>query len=110
MAQKNQEKKLKFKKGDEVIMLIGKDRGKKGKIIKVLPHANKVVVEGLNLIKKHLRPKRQGEKGEIVSLPRPVNASNVALWCSSCGKGVRVGYRFEGDKKIRICKKCQQLI
>lgn len=110
MIQKTQEKKLKFKKGDEVIMLVGKDRGKKGKIIKVLPGDNKIVVEGLNLIKKHLRPKRQGEKGEIVSLPRPVNVSNVALWCSSCGKGVRVGYRFEGDKKIRICKKCQQLI
>ncbi|MGB9848093.1 MAG: 50S ribosomal protein L24 [Minisyncoccia bacterium] len=110
MEEKKVKKSLKFKKGDEVIMLTGKDRGKRGKIIKVLPDKNKVVVEGLNLIKKHLRPKRQGEKGEIINLPRPVDASNVALWCSTCGKGVRAGYRFEGDKKIRICKKCQQLI
>ena len=103
-------KELKYKKGDEVIILIGKDRGKKGKIIKVIPKNNQVIVEGLNLVKKHLRPKRQGEKGEMVSLPRAIDASSIALWCSSCGRGVRVGYRLEGDKKIRICKKCQQLI
>jgi len=102
--------KIKVKKGDEVIVLKGKDRGKKGKVIKVLPKEGRVVVEGLNLVKKHLRPKRQGEKGEIIAVPRAINVSNVALWCPTCGKGVRVGYRIEGDKKIRICKKCQQLI
>jgi len=101
---------IKIKKGDEVIMLKGKDRGKRGKVIKVLPKEGKVVVEGLNLVKKHLRPKRQGEKGEIIAVPRAVYACNVALWCPTCGKGVRVGYRIEGDKKLRICKKCQQLI
>jgi len=93
-----------------VIILTGKDRGKKGKIIKVLPKKNKVIVEGLNLVKKHRRPTRQGEKGEIISVPRPIDASNVAIWCSVCGRKTRVGYRLEGDKKLRICKKCQQLI
>jgi large subunit ribosomal protein L24 len=110
MKEKKEKNNLKIKKGDEVIILIGKDRGKKGKVIKVLPKENKVVVEGLNLVKKHNRPKKQGEKGETISVPRPINISNVSLFCSSCGKKTRVGYRLEGDKKLRICKKCQQLI
>ena len=102
--------KIKIKKGDEVIMLAGKDRGKKGKILRVLRKNSKVEVAGLNMIKKNRRPTKQGEKGEIVSLPRPVDISNVALYCSSCGKGVRVGYRLSGDKKLRICRKCQNTI
>ncbi|HOK20612.1 MAG TPA: 50S ribosomal protein L24 [Candidatus Paceibacterota bacterium] len=103
-------KNLKIKKGDEVIILAGKDRGKKGKVIKVLPKRGAVVVEGLNLVKKHRHPKRQGEKGEIISVPRPIDVSKVAIWCSTCGRQTRVGYRFDGDKKLRICKRCQQLI
>lgn len=107
---------MKIKKGDNVIMLSGKDRGKTGKIIHVFftrrssgeggPNGNKIVVEGLNLVKKHLRARKQGQKGQIVSKERAVSASSVALVCKSCGKQTRVGFKIEGENKIRICKKC----
>ncbi|OGN00341.1 MAG: 50S ribosomal protein L24 [Candidatus Yanofskybacteria bacterium RIFCSPHIGHO2_02_FULL_41_29] len=107
---------MKIKKNDNVIMLSGKDRGRKGKITHVFftrrslgiggRDGNTVVVEGLNLVKKHLRAKKQGQKGQIVSKERAVNASSVALVCKSCGKQTRLGYKVEGENKIRICKKC----
>lgn len=102
---------MKIKKGDTVKMLAGKDRGKTGKVIKVDSSFKKAVIEGLNLLKKNKRPKRQGEKGEIVSIPRAVDISNVALLCPHCKKAARVGYLLEDadskNKKTRICKKCQ---
>ncbi len=98
---------MKIKSGDKVLMLVGKDKGKIGKVMKVFPKKNKVVVEGLNLCKKHYRPRREGEKGEIVEIPRPVDVSNVALICPNCEKPTRVGYRFENGKKVRYCKKCK---
>jgi len=102
---------MKIKKGDKVKMTKGKDRGKVGKVIKVFPRENKVIVEGLNLIKKHLKPRREGQKGEIVSLPRKVFVSNVMLICPLCHQATRVGYRsFAKGKKVRICKKCQEEI
>lgn len=97
---------MKLRKGDNVIMLSGKDCGKKAKIILVLPDDNRVVVEGLNLIKKHVRARKQGQKGQIISKERAVSASSVALVCKSCGKSTRVGYKLEGENKMRICKKC----
>ena len=105
-----EQKKIKIKKGDEVIMLNGKDKGKKGKVLKIIRKSNRVIVEGLNLVKKNLKPKKQGEKGEIISMPRSVNISNVAIFCSRCNKGVRVGFRLSGDQKMRICRKCQETI
>ena len=104
------QQKVKIKKGDEVIMLNGKDKGKKGKVLKIIKKSNRVIVEGLNLVKKNLKPKKQGEKGEIISMPRSVNISNVAIFCSRCNKGVRVGFRLSGDQKMRICRKCQETI
>ncbi len=101
---------MKVKKGDLVLIIRGKDRGKTGKIIKSLPKEKKVVVEGLNMVKKHIRPKRQGEKGKIIEIPRPIFSSNVKLICPSCHKATRVGYRKENDKKFRFCKKCSSLI
>jgi len=98
---------MKIKSGDKVLMLVGKDKGKIGKVMKVFPKKNKVVVEGLNLCKKHYRPRREGEKGEIVEISRPVDVSNVALICPNCEKPTRVGYRFENGKKVRYCKKCK---
>ena len=98
---------MKLRKGDNVIMLGGKDKGKKGKIILTLPQMDKVVVEGLNLIKKHLRAKKQGQKGQIISKERAVSVSSVAMVCKSCGKQTRLGYKIEGKNKIRICRKCQ---
>ena len=98
---------MKLKKNDNIIMLSGKDRGKTGKISVVLPSAGKIVVEGLNLIKKHVRARKQGQKGQIISKERAVSVSSVALVCKSCGKPTRVGYKVEGDNKVRICKKCE---
>ena len=98
---------MNIKKGDNVIVITGKDRSKTGKVVSVFKEANRVMVEGVNLYKKHKKPKKQGEKGQIVSLARPLQASNVMLYCSSCKAGRRVGIRMEGDKKVRYCKKCQ---
>lgn len=93
--------------GDNIIMLSGKDRGKTGKILRVLAKSGKAVVESLNLIKRHQRPKKQGQKGEIVSRPRPVDISDVMLVCRHCKKPSRMGLKREAKKVIRICKKCQ---
>lgn len=101
---------MNFKKGDNVIVITGKDRSKTGKIVAVSHDDNRVTVEGINMFKKHKRPAKQGEKGQIVSLARPMSASNVMLYCSSCKKGRRVGFRMEGNKKVRICKNCQATI
>lgn len=99
---------MKIKKNDTVQVMAGKDRGKTGKVIKVYPKLNRVTVEGINIYKKHTKPKKQGQKGEVVSLPRSVQSSNVLIYCVSCARGVRSGLKMEGDKKIRICKKCQK--
>ncbi len=101
---------MKIKKGDNVKMLIGKDRGKTGKILHVFPKNRRVVVEGLNKIKKHLKARKQGQKGQIIEKERAVDASNVQLICTKCGKPTRIGYRIEGDKKVRLCKKCEGII
>lgn len=101
---------MRIRKGDQVLIISGKYRAGKGKIIKAFPKERKVIVEGINLRKKHLRPKRSGEKGQIVEMPAPINTSNVKLICPKCGKAARVGYKIEGEKKYRICKKCGQEI
>jgi large subunit ribosomal protein L24 len=98
---------MKIKKNDNVIMLTGKDKGKKGKVIHVFSDNNTLVVEGLNLIKKHLRARKQGQKGQIVSKERAISAASTALICKSCQKPTRVGFKIDGENKIRICKKCK---
>ncbi|MBZ9577757.1 50S ribosomal protein L24 [Patescibacteria group bacterium] len=101
---------MKIKKGDTVLIISGKDRARKSKVIEAFPKQGKVVVEGINLRKKHMRPKKSGEKGQIVETPAPLNVSDVKLICSKCGKPTRVGYKMEGKRKCRICKKCKQEI
>ena len=101
---------MKIKKGDQVLITSGKDRGKKGKVLRSLPRKEYVFVEGANLRKKHTRPKRMGEKGQIVEMPGPVHVSNVKLICPKCGKATRVVYRFQEKKKHRACKKCEKII
>lgn len=100
---------MKIKKGDKVKMLSGKDCGKTGKVVKVDPENKKVAVEGLNIVKKHVRPRKQGEKGQRIELPRLVSVSNVMFVCPKCGSVTRIGYEFtqEGSKQ-RVCKKCKQ--
>lgn len=91
-------------------MISGKDRGKEGKIVKVMPKRNLIMVEGLNLHKKHARARQSDKKGEVVLVPGPVNLSRVQLICPNCSKPARVGFEIGGDSKVRICKKCHQAI
>ena len=94
---------MKIKKGDIVQIMAGEEAGKKGKILKVFPESNKILVEGINLYKKHKKPRKQGEKGEIVTVPRSVSIANAALYCENCGKGMRVN-------KKRQCLKCKSTL
>jgi large subunit ribosomal protein L24 len=97
---------MKLKKGDLVQVLAGKDLGKRGEITRVIPKRDRVIVDGVNMAKKHQKPTRATMQGGIIDKEMPVHVSNVALVCSSCGP-TRVGYRFADDgKKIRICRKC----
>ncbi|MFH1611826.1 MAG: 50S ribosomal protein L24 [bacterium] len=101
---------MKIKKGDTVLIISGKDRGRKGKVLQSLPKLNKIVVEGINIIKKHRRPRNEREKGQVVELAKPISISNVKLICSKCSKATRTGFKVVEDKKYRICKKCKQEI
>lgn len=98
---------MNIKKGDKVKVLSGKDRGKDGKVIRVTPKEGRVVVDGLNLIKKHKKSQKRGQKGERVTISGAIDASNVQLICPKCGKASRIGHKMINDKKVRICKKCQ---
>lgn len=104
-----------IKKNDKVQVMVGKDRGKTGKVMSVNVKAGSVLVENLNMIKKHSRPRKQGEKGQTISIAQPLNLSKVMLFCSSCSKGVRVHTRISEGKngvttKERLCAKCQSSI
>lgn len=102
---------MRIKKGDKVKILAGKDKGKTGKILSVFPEREKVSVEGINILIKHLRPRKQGEKGQRIQFPAPMSISNVMLICPKCSKTTRVGYRrLENKKKVRACKKCGEII
>jgi large subunit ribosomal protein L24 len=101
---------MKVKKGDSVLIIAGKDKGRTGKIMRALPKEMKILVEGINLKKKHVRPKKEGEKGQVVDIPAVFDVSNVKLICPKCGKAVRVGYEIKDDVKKRICKKCKSEI
>ena len=102
---------MKIKKNDKVKIIKGKDGGKKGKVLQVLPEEKRVVVEGLNLLIKHMRPRKQGEKGQKIQFPAPLDISNVLFICPKCSKPTRVGYKIlENKKKVRICKKCKEII
>jgi large subunit ribosomal protein L24 len=101
---------MKIKKGDNVLITAGKDKGRTAKIIRSFPKDLKVLVEGINLKKKHVRPRREGEKGQVVSIPAPLDVSNIKIICPKCGKATRIGYRTEGEIKNRVCKKCKQII
>ena len=97
---------MKLKKGDTIIVTTGKDRGKTGIISRVVDGGKKVVVEGVNMYKKRVRPKRQGEKGQVVSVARSIDVSNACIVCGNCGKKTRIGVKINDGKKERFCKKC----
>ena len=98
---------LKIKKGDQVQVLTGKDRGAKGTVTRVLPDVGKVIVDGVNVAKKHQKATKATMQGGIIDKDMPIPVANVALLCPSCGKPTRVGYKIDGDgTKVRVCKKC----
>jgi large subunit ribosomal protein L24 len=104
----------KIKKGDTVEIIAGKDKGERGEVLQVNPKKGRIVVENLNIAKKH-QAARQGSGGQqipaqILDFPAPLDASNVMIVCPSCDKRARVGFRFEDDKKVRYCKQCNSTI
>ncbi|MRJ11125.1 50S ribosomal protein L24 [Ornithobacterium rhinotracheale] len=100
-----QVKKLKIKKGDQVVVLSGSDKGKKGEVLEVRPRDNKAIVQGVNMIKKHTKPSAQNPQGGILETEAPIQISNLAIVDPETGKATRVGFRMEGDKKVRFAKK-----
>ena len=97
---------LHVKKGDEVMIISGKDKGKKGKVLEISPKEGKVIVEGRNMVTKHVKPRRQGQLGGIVKAEGALYACKVMPVCPKCNKPTRVGHKVEGDKKLRVCKHC----
>ncbi len=103
---------LKFhiKKNDLVMILNGKEKGKSGRVLKVLPEKEKVIIEKINFIKKHTRPHGQQRRGGILEKEAPLHISNVGLLCEKCNRPVRIGHRMvEGGKKVRFCRKCGEI-
>lgn len=102
---------ISIKKGDTVFVKSGKDKGKTAKVKMVLPKKNKVVLERINIAKKHTKPSRKNAQGGVVELEKPLNCSNVMVYCPKCAKGVRVGVKILKDKtKSRFCKKCGEIM
>ena len=97
---------MNIKKNDTVIVLSGKDKGVKGKVLEAMPAKEMLIVEKVNVATCHTKPRKQGETGGIVKRETPIRACKVALFCEKCGKGVRVGHKIEDGKKIRVCCKC----
>ncbi|MEN9582891.1 MAG: ribosomal protein large subunit ribosomal protein [Candidatus Parcubacteria bacterium] len=96
---------MKFKKGDKVIVVAGRDKGKSGAIVRVLREKNRVVLDGVNVVKKQQKAKRSGEKGQVIDVSMPIHASNVMIVDSKSGKQSRIGKKKVGDKYIRVAKK-----
>lgn len=101
---------MKVKKGDKVKIISGKDKGKVGAILKVLPENNKVLVEGVNVVKKHVKPGSVSKEGGIVSIEKPVDVSNVMFFNEKLNRAVKLGYKVIDGKKYRICKKSGEVV
>jgi large subunit ribosomal protein L24 len=101
---------MKIHKNDKVRIMVGKDIGKEGVVEKVISKHGKVLIAGVNLFKRHMKPRAEGQKGRIVEVPRPLPVANVALVCPKCKMVTRVGYQLNGKDKVRICRKCKMEI
>ena len=99
------EMKFKIRKDDTVEVIAGKDKGKRGTIVRVIRDKDRVIVSGVNIVKKAMRKKSQQDRGGIVEVEAPLHISNVAIVCKKCGP-TRIGYKLDGDKKFRVCRKC----
>jgi large subunit ribosomal protein L24 len=96
-----------IRKDDEVHVVSGKDRGRRGRVVRVLPREGRIMIEGVARAKKHSRPSKRRQQGGIIDVELFVDISNVQVVCRSCGQPTRVGYRIDGDEKVRICRKCE---
>ena len=101
---------MKIRKGDNVQVLSGNDKGKTGEVLEVIPGTQKIIVKGINVRKKHVKPRKQGEEGGIIPVECAIHASKVNVVCPKCGKATRIGYEIEKDQKVRVCKKCNTKI
>ncbi len=102
---------MKIKKGDKVQVISGNDKGRTGKVVRVLPRENKVVVKGINVVKKHVKPSEvEGQEGGILKIEKPIYASKLMVVCPQCREPTRIGYQIKADKKQRVCKKCDSLL
>lgn len=110
-AKKKKPRKIRLKKGDVVVVVSGNDRGKKGKILSIDKKQNRIVVEGVHMIKKHMRPRKQGEQGGIIEKEATIHLSNIKLVCPKCGEPTRVQKKkLENNKSVRVCNKCGEFI
>ena len=111
MALTKYEKKLAIRKDDTVVINSGDDKGKKGKVLEVSPGEGKIIVEGVNLVTKHVKPRRQGQEGGIIKTEGAFYASKAYVYCAKCDKGVRVAHKpLEDGKKVRVCAKCGEIL
>ncbi len=101
---------MKIHKGDEVKIVLGKDKGKTGKVEKIMPKEDMVIVTGMNQYKRHMKARSQSQSSEIVTITKPMDVAKVRLVCPKCHIITRVGYKMEGEKKVRICRKCDQAL
>lgn len=101
---------MKLKKGDTIIVTVGKDKGRKGKVEMIFPKTSEIVVAGINVVKRHLKRKDEKNPGGIIDVVRPIATSKVALVCPSCGKPTRVGFLVAKNEKVRVCRKCGKKI
>ena len=99
-----------IKKNDTVKVITGKDKGKNGKVLRIIPKKDRVIVEKINMIKRHMKPNQQTRQGGILEKESPIHISNLMLICSKCTDPTRVGYKTIDDKKVRYCKKCEEVI
>jgi large subunit ribosomal protein L24 len=110
MACVTEQHKFKIKRDDTVEVIAGKDKGKRGRILRIIRSKDRVVVEGLNIVKKTQKKRSQQDMGGIIEVEAALHASNVMIVCKKCGKPVRIGYKIDGGKKSRVCKKCGEAL
>jgi len=103
-------KKFKIHRDDTVQVLAGKDKGKQGKVVRVVTKKDAVIVSGVNLVKKAMKRRSQQDAGGIAEIEAPIHISNVGIVCKKCNRPVKIGYKLDGDKKIRVCRKCGETL
>ena len=104
------ERKFKIRKDDQVEIIAGKDKGKRGNVVRVIRDKDRVIVAGCNIVKKAMKKRSQQDQGGIVEIEAPLHISNVGIVCKKCGRPTKIGYKIDGDKKVRVCRKCGDIL